>query len=128
MNLVTLIGHLGKDPELRFTQTGRAVCSFSMATNESYKSGDEWKQDKQWHNIVVWGKQAEYCGGNLLKGHKVFVHGKIQTRSYDDKNGNKRYITEIVAAKVEHFQGVPTSNGETAGGAGAPLSDDDIPF
>lgn len=135
MNQVFLIGNLGKDPELRYTQNGQAVCNFSIAVNERYKAGEDWKTKTEWVNIVVWGKTAEYCGENLLKGHKVFIQGKIQTRSYDDKNGQKRYITEIVAAKVEHFQGVPTTNGQEesrgapSSAAGAqPNLDDDVPF
>lgn len=97
VNKVILIGNLGKDPELRYTSSGVAVASFSMATAESWKDADGNVQERtQWHNIVAWRKLAEICGEYLKKGSKVFVDGKIQYRTYDDKNGVKRYVTEIV--------------------------------
>lgn len=131
LNCVLITGNLGKDPDLRYTGTGRAVCNFSIAVSESYKKDEKWHENTTWINCIVWGKLGEKCGQNLLKGHKVFIQGKLQTSSWDDKNtGQKRYKTEVVAAKVEHFAGVPTSNG---GGGDAPttpgpMTDDDIPF
>ena len=97
VNKVTLIGNLGKDPELRYTSSGVAVATFSVATNESWKDQDGNLQERtQWHNIVVWRKLAEICGEYLKKGGKLYLEGRIQYRNYDDKNGVKRFVTEIV--------------------------------
>lgn len=99
LNRVMLIGNLGKDPELRYTSTGKAVASFSLATSNSWKDQDGNVQERtDWHNIIAWQKLAEICGEWLKKGQKVYIEGRIQTRSYDDKNtGQKKYITEIIA-------------------------------
>src|SRR5512135_1286268 len=99
LNKVMLIGNLGKDPELRYTTSGVAVATFSVATNESWKDQDGNLQERtEWHNIVAWRKLAEVCGEWLKKGKRVYIEGRIQTRSYDDKNtGAKKYMTEIVA-------------------------------
>ena len=99
LNRVTLIGHLGKDPELSYTASGIAVARFSIATNERWKDdGGNLQERTEWHNIVAWRKLAEICGQYLKKGSKVFLEGKLQTRSWDDKNtGVKRYSTEIIA-------------------------------
>ncbi len=99
LNKVMLIGNLGKDPDLRYTGSGVAVATFSLATNESWKDQDGNQQERtEWHNIVAWRKLAEISGEYLKKGRKVYIEGRIQTRSYDDKNtGTKKYITEIVA-------------------------------
>ncbi len=97
INKVILIGNLGKDPELRYTSSGVAVASFTLATNESWKDPEGNVQERtQWHNIVAWRKLAEICGEYLKKGGKVYLEGKLQYRNYDDKNGVKRYVTEIV--------------------------------
>lgn len=97
VNKVILIGNLGKDPELRYTSSGVAVASFTLATNEAWKDQDGTMQERtQWHNIVAWRKLAEICGEYLKKGGKIYLEGKLQYRSYDDKNGVKRYVTEIV--------------------------------
>jgi single-strand DNA-binding protein len=99
LNKVMLIGNLGKDPELRYTTSGVAVATFTLATNESWRDQDGNTQERtEWHNLVAWRKLAEICGEWLKKGKKVYIEGRIQTRSYDDKNtGARRYITEIVA-------------------------------
>ena len=99
LNKVMLIGNLGKDPELRYTTSGVAVATFTLATNESWRDQDGNTQERtEWHNIVAWRKLAEICGEWLKKGKKIYIEGRIQTRSYDDKNtGTRRYITEIVA-------------------------------
>ncbi|HXJ32520.1 MAG TPA: single-stranded DNA-binding protein [Candidatus Eisenbacteria bacterium] len=139
LNKVMLIGNLGRDPELRFTPSGRAVARFSLATSEQWTAQDGTRQDRtEWHNIVVWGKQAETCGQYLAKGRQVFIEGSVRSRQYDDKEGQKRYITEIIAQRVQFLGG---GRGEGAGagrGAGggaegdAPPTpmpeDDDIPF
>lgn len=113
VNKAIIVGNLGKDPELRFTPNGQAVCKFSVATSEKWSDGDGNKQERtEWHNIVVWGKQGETCGTYLTKGRTVFVEGSIRSRSYDDKDGNKRYITEIVARDVRFIGGAGQSKGE----------------
>ena len=97
VNKVILIGNLGKDPELRYTNSGTAVATFSVATNESRKDQSGNVQEKtEWHNIVAWSKLAEICGEYLKKGSKIYLEGRLQYRTYDDKNGVKRYVTEIV--------------------------------
>lgn len=98
LNKVTLIGNVGKDPELRYTSSGVAVANFTLATNEQWKDADGNTQERtEWHNIVAWKKLAEICGEWLKKGKKVYIEGRLQHRSYDDKNGIKRYVTEVVA-------------------------------
>lgn len=96
-NQVQLIGNLGKDPELITFDSGNSVCKFSLATNETYKDREGNKvQNTDWHNILVWGKRGEFLADVLKKGSSVAIAGKITSRSYDDKSGNKRYITEII--------------------------------
>ena len=139
VNKVILIGNLGKDPEVRFTSTGRAVARFPIATSELWTDADGNRQERtEWHNIIVWGKQGETCGQYLTKGRQVFVEGSIRTRSYDDKTGNKRYVTEIVAQRIRFLGGgggtrvAPEmesgATDETPSSSGAPAVDDDIPF
>ena len=101
INIVQIIGHLGKDPEVRHTQTGQMVASMTVATDESYTSKDGQKVEKtEWHRVVVWGKQAEFCGKYLTKGRLVYVEGKLQTRKWQDQAGAERYSTEIIASRV----------------------------
>ena len=98
VNKVLLLGNLGKDPDLRHTSSGTTVCTFSLATTNRFKDKNGQQQEQtEWHNIVTWAGLAEICGKYLHKGKQVYIEGKIQTRSYDDRDGNKRYITEIVA-------------------------------
>src|SRR6185503_16652199 len=102
VNKVILIGNLGADPELRYTNTGTAVANFRIATNEVWTDKNGEKQERtEWHQIVVWGKQGENCGKYLKKGRPVFVEGRLQTRSWEDQAGNKRYTTEVVAQAVQ---------------------------
>ena len=103
VNKVILIGNLGKDPEVRYTGSGRAVASFSMATKETWvdKKDNSKKESTEWHKIVAWGKLGEFCGEYMSKGKQVYVEGRLQTRSWDDKNGVKKYTTEIVAQKIQ---------------------------
>jgi single-strand DNA-binding protein len=102
LNKAMLIGRLGRDPELRYTQSGQAVCNFSMATDDSFTDKSGQKQDKtEWHNIVAWGKQAELCANYLSKGRLVYVEGSIQTRKWQDKDGHDRWTTEIKAMRVQ---------------------------
>jgi len=94
LNKAILIGHLGRDPEMRYVASGNPVCNFSIATSEHFKSKTGEKQDKTtWHNIVVWGKLAEICKQYLKKGAAVYLDGKIENCSYDDKSGNKKYVS-----------------------------------
>lgn len=102
VNKAILIGNLGRDPELRYTPSGKAVCTFSLATSERWTSQDGQKQEQTiWHNIVAWGRQAEVIKEYLAKGRQVYIEGRIVNRSYDDKEGNKKYISEVV---VQNFQ------------------------
>jgi single-strand DNA-binding protein len=101
LNKVMLIGNLGKDPEVRYTQGGQPVANFTLATNESWTDKQGQKQERtEWHRIVVWGKAAELCGEYLSKGRQVYVEGKLQTREWTNKEGQKQYSTEIVASPV----------------------------
>jgi single-strand DNA-binding protein len=141
VNKAILVGNLGKDPEVRFTGSGKAVCKFSLATTTNWNDADGARQERtEWHNIIVWGKQGEACGKFLSKGRQVFVEGEIRSRSYDDKDGNKRYITEIVAQNVRFLGGGGARSGAgdpghpeepavgMGGGGAAAADDDDIPF
>jgi single-strand DNA-binding protein len=101
LNRAMLLGNLGTDPELRFTQGGQAVLNLRMATTESYLDKENKRQERtDWHNVVVWGKRGEALAKILVKGSSIFVEGSIRTSSYDDKDGNKRYKTEIVAQDI----------------------------
>lgn len=99
LNKVMLMGHAGKDTEIRYTSSGMAVATFSLATNDRRKdkTSGEWVDHTEWHNIVAWDKLAETCNQYVKKGKQVYIEGRIQTRAWDDKDGNKRYTTEIVA-------------------------------
>lgn len=138
LNKVMLIGNLGQDPELRFTQNGTAALTLRVATNERFKQGDEWKDRTEWHTVVVWGARAEFLGKNIHKGAQLYVEGRIQTREWEDREGNKRYSTEIVAFSVlllgpwegqkgGQRQGAP-QRGKDYGEPQSGFADDDIPF
>ena len=137
VNKVILVGNLGRDPELRYIQSGQAVANFSVATNERWKDKEGNKQERtEWHRIIVWGKSAENCAQYLQKGRSVYVEGRLQTRDWEDKEGNKRTTTEIVAQTVQFIGGRGgTGSGsgsedppmpEGPGDAGPPASD--VPF
>lgn len=121
MNRVTIIGRLGKDPEVRATPSGQSVCNFTVATTEKYK--DEKKTE--WHNIVAWGKLADVCGRFLSKGREVAIEGKLATRSWE-KDGQKQYRTEIVASSIEFIGGQRQEGGQ--GYDQNVNMDEDIPF
>lgn len=154
-NRVTLVGNLGADPELKFTPSNRPVANMSLATTEAWKGKDGQKQERtDWHRIVVWGPQAENCAKFLAKGRTCLVEGRLQNRSYEDKNGKKKYTTEVVADRVvflgsgegkgagqhhEEHAGNGRSGGRPGWGEAPPASganddnpplagDDDIPF
>lgn len=155
VNKVILVGHLGADPDMRYTPSGQGVCDLRLATSESWNDKNGQRQERtEWHRVVVWGKRAEICSKYLAKGRQVYVEGRIQTRSYDDKDGNKRYITEVIANDVQFLGGggggggggreggrdrggrdeppmdqdMGGGFGGGGGGGGGPGPDDDIPF
>lgn len=120
LNKVILIGRLGHDPELKYTPSGTAVANFSLATKDSWNDKSGQKQEKvEWHRIVVWGKLAELCNQYLAKGKQAFVEGSLQTRSWDGKDGQKRYTTEINARTVQFLGGA----NKASEGKGASQSD-----
>lgn len=101
VNKVILVGNLGKDPEIKKTTSGQSITLFSVATSNSWVNKEGQKQENtEWHRIVVWGKLAETCAEYLAKGRKVYVEGRLQTRSWEDSNGQKKYTTEVVAGQV----------------------------
>lgn len=133
------IGRLTKNPEIRYAPSGTAITTFSIAINETWKDQTGKKQEKvEYINIVTFGKLAEICGEFLTKGKQVYIEGKIQTRSWDDKDGNKKYMTEIVASTMQMLDSKgsgATDGGEASVRAGSspqdnmpPLADDEVPF
>src|SRR5260221_6466412 len=121
INRVTLMGNVTKDPDLRYTPGGAAVISFSVATNRRYKKGEEWVDEPAFHNIVAWN-QAEGLAQRIKKGTRIYVEGRLQTRSWDDKEGKKQYKTEIVSDRIiliSRFEGSNNDEGsaESAGSA-----------
>jgi len=146
VNKAILLGNLGKDPELRYTSGGKAVATFSLATSERWSAADGQKQESTtWHNIVVWGKLAEVMKEYLSKGQQVFIEGRIANRSYDDKEGVKKYISEVVVTNFSFVGNKGDNKGSGASGgsggysqatpsdmpSGPPAgggSDDDLPF
>jgi len=147
VNKVILVGNLGRDAELRYTPGGAAVATLNLATTEVWNDRNNQRQEKtEWHRVVLWGKQAESLQEYLTKGKQIYVEGRLQTRQWDDKDGNKRYTTEIKADRITLLGG---GGGGRGGGAGAgaeygargsgsgggmdeppvePITDDDIPF
>ena len=146
LNKVMLIGRLGRDPEIRYSSNNTPICNFSLATSERVRKGDNFEEKTEWHRIVVFGNQAENASKFLKKGSLVFVDGKIQSRTYQDKDGNERNVVEIIAnslnfldPKDNSFNGQPertyqqnTKEGEVQPQAGnAPKfdnEDDELPF
>ena len=117
VNKVILVGHLGADPDMRYTPSGQGVCELRLATSDSWTDKNGQRQERtEWHRVVVWGKRAEIVAKYLSKGRQVYVEGRIQTRSYDDKEGNKRYITEIIANDVQFLGGREGGGGGGGGG------------
>jgi single-strand DNA-binding protein len=147
VNKVILIGNLGRDPELRYTQSGQPVANFTMATTETWnkRDGSGKEERTEWHRIVAWGRTAELCAQYLAKGRTVYVEGRLQTREWEDREGKKQRTTEIVANTVQFLGGNRgAGSGAGAGGSGgaergtaggfdpgpseAPPPEDDIPF
>ncbi len=133
LNKVLLIGNLGGDPELRYTSSGVAVATFTIATNIRWTDPDGNVQEKtEWHNIVAWRKLAEICGEWLKKGRRVYIEGRLQTRTWDDKNGVKHWKTEIVADDMIMLDGRGEAPAESVPPAaeepGAAEKGEDLPF
>jgi single-strand DNA-binding protein len=127
VNKAIVVGNLGKDVEMRFLNDGKAVANFSVATSEKWEKDGQKKERTEWHRIVAWGKLGELCGQYLSKGSKCYVEGKLQTREYE-KDGVKRYSTEIVASEVM-FLSEKAGSSKPAASPGAPAQDEaDIPF
>ena len=135
VNKAILIGNLGRDPEIRHTQAGKPVCNFTLATNETWKDASGEKQERtEWHNIVVWDKLAEACAQYLSKGSQAYIEGRITSNEWEDKDGIKRYKTEIVALQVQFIGAKQDSNTNNHNQGGdeydqtPPPSQEDIPF
>jgi single-strand DNA-binding protein len=144
VNKVILVGNLGRDAELRYTPGGAAVATLNLATTEVWNDKAGQKQEKtEWHRVVLWGKQAESLQEYLTKGKQIYVEGRLQTRQWDDKDGNKRYTTEIKADRITLLGGGGGGGRGGGGGGGTdrgsahgggdeppmePITDDDIPF
>ncbi|MDY6843077.1 MAG: single-stranded DNA-binding protein [Thermodesulfobacteriota bacterium] len=129
VNKVILIGNLGADPELRYTPSGVPVANFRVATNEVWVSQDGEKGERtEWHRVVAWRKLAETCGEYLSKGKQVYIEGKIRTRSWEDRDGNKRYTTEIVADSIQMLGSKDKSMEDSQLHDADFSSEDDIPF
>lgn len=137
VNKVIIVGRLGQDPEIRYTQGGSAVSNFSVATSENWTDKEGQKQERtEWHRVVVWGKAAENCAQYLGKGRQVFVEGRLQTRQWEDKDGNKRYTTEVIANTVQFLdKGEMSNNASSQEMNTAPMDmpqgpamEEDIPF
>ena len=138
MNKIILMGRLVRDPEVRYTQTGKVVCQFTIAVDRPF-SNQEGQREADFIPIIVWGKQAELCGNSLTKGQRVLVEGRLQIRSYDAKDGSKRWVTEVIANSFEFIErrsdfangGAPASAGKAdfESGFGSPVPfDEEIPF
>lgn len=129
LNKVMLIGNLGGDPELRYTTSGQPVANFSVATSESYRDNNENLVERtEWHKIVVWGKLAEICKQYLKKGEKVYIEGKLQTRSWEDQDSRKHYTTEIVCSDMQMLGSRREGGMNGNGGNGASYGEDVPPM
>ncbi len=133
VNKVILVGRLGADPEIRYTPSGSAVANFNIATSENWKNKDGQREEKtEWHKIVAFGRLAEICGEYLSKGKQIYIEGRLQTRSWEDKDGNKRWSTEVVANNMQMLGSPSGSSSETP--ANRPpvpqteLTEEDVPF
>jgi len=129
LNKCMLIGNLGADPEVRYTQSGAAIANFNMATTETWTKDGNKEEKTEWHRIVAFARLGEICGEILHKGDRVYIEGRIQTRQWEDKDGNKRYTTELVAKGMKKMS--PSQNSESGREeppAPEPAMEDDVPF
>ena len=129
LNKAILIGNLGKDPEIRYTPSGMAVANFSLATTENWTKDGQRESRTEWHRIVAFGRLAEICGEYLSKGTQIYVEGKIQTRDWEDKDGNKRYTTELIANQMQMLgtRDMADAPRSSATPSAAPSAKSDIP-
>jgi len=132
INKVIIVGYVGKDAEIRYTPSGSSVANFSVATTEKWSKNGEKTEKTEWHKIVAFGKLAEICGEYLTKGKLVYIEGKLQTRNWEDKDGIKRYSTEIIAGVMKMLGGKTSSSGAgSSSGSGNTYHEpdlDDVPF
>ncbi len=129
VNKVILIGNVGKDPEIRYTQNGTAVTNFTLATNETWTKDGKKEERVEWHNVVAWARLAEICGQYLTTGKQVFIEGRIQTRKWEDRDGGTRYTTEVVAQNMQMLGGqIRKGEQPVESTVGSPEPDADIPF
>lgn len=129
LNKVILIGHLGRDPEMRYTPSGRPVTSFSLATSRAWNAADgERREETEWFNIVAWGNLAEICKQYLTKGQQVYIEGRLQTRRWEDAEGKKHFSTEVVASEMIMLGERPRGGGEGAILGGEPPIEEEYPF
>lgn len=133
INKVILVGNLGQDPEVKFTQSGVAVATLSVATNRAWKDkNDNWQDETEWHRVIVWDKAAERCAESFKKGHKVYCEGRLQTRKWQDNNGNDRYTTEIVSNVLKNLTPKEGESGGQQQQEQPPVPDnstgEDVPF
>jgi len=130
LNKAMIIGRVGKDPELRYMQNGNAVCNFSVATSESWndKNTGEKQERTEWHRVTVYGKLAEICGEYLTKGNQNYIEGKLQAREWEDKEGNKKTTTEIIASTMQMLGSVGEGKQKEEPKQKPKTTDDDIPF
>ncbi|MHC1751817.1 single-stranded DNA-binding protein [Humidesulfovibrio sp.] len=118
LNKVILVGHLGQDPKISYTQSGQPVANLRMATSERFKDkSGQWTDRTEWHSIVAWGKDAEFCSNYLGKGALIMIEGRLQTRKWQDKDGQDRYSTEVVANRVQSLGGRQGAEGGSGGGS-----------
>lgn len=130
INKVILIGRLGRDPEVKYTPSGATVANFSIATSEEWKDRDtgEKQERTEWHRIVAWRRLGEICGEYLRKGSQVYIEGKLQTREWEDRDGNKRYTTEIIAVNMQMLDNKSGGVKQNEPVQQDPVSEDEIPF
>jgi single-strand DNA-binding protein len=128
INKVILIGRLGKDPDMRYTPSGTAVANFSLATNSSFKDSEgNWNDKTEWHNIVTFGRTAEIAGEYLKKGKLVYIDGRLQTSSWEDQNGQKRYKTEVIASELQLIGSRGDGDSSSDSGDNGASSEDAVP-
>lgn len=124
VNKVIIVGRLGTDPEVKTVSSGQTVCRLSVATSENWTDRDGQRQERtEWHRIVVWGRIAEICGQHLSKGRQVYLEGRLQTRSWEDQQGQKKYTTEIVANTVQFLGGNDRAQAGSSMGGGMGMQD-----
>ena len=142
INKVILVGNLGSDPEIRYTQSGTAVATLSVATNRRWKDRDGNQQEEtEWHRVIVWNQTAEFCGNFLSKGMKIYAEGRLQTRKWQDQSGNDKYTTEVIAQTIQNlspkgseggggggFEEPPMPSESSFGGMTDGGTGDDVPF